>query len=185
MLNTSSRNNKKWGSFRNRRVQGTNLNLYNPKVTTVGFNTEKKQPKTWTPLPPPTVNNDKDFPPLDSYSPPKPLVLSPINQVLGSWSYDSNLPPPEVLFSKVKHQRKEPSLQFDERNESLDINLHGLLVATNKVYKNQMAILNEMIVLKARGEKEYITIDSLLFKKLLDFVKQNKMLIALCKHVRC
>ena len=180
MLNISSRNNKKKGSFRNRRIQGTHLNLYCPKVTTIGFDTDKNKPKTWTLLPPIIVNNDKDFPPLDPCSPPKPLILSPINQVLGSWSYDSNLPPPEVLLSKVEHQEKEPSLQFDERNESLDINLYGLLVATNKVYKNQVAILNEMIVLKTRGEKE-----SLVFKKLLDFVKQNKLLVALCKHVKC
>ena len=182
MLSISSRNKKRIGTTNNRRIQGTHLNLYNPKVTTVGFQTEKK-PRTWTSLAPVIVNNDKNFPPLSSPA-LNPLVLSPINQVLGSWSYDSNLPPPEVLLSKVEYQREEPSVQFDEKNEPLEITLNCLIVATNKVYTNQRELLNEMMLLKTK--KKGLALESLLFRrKLLEFIKQNQLLIALCRHVKC
>lgn len=195
MLAISSRNRKRGGFRNNGRVQVTALNTLNvnPKVT-LGFNVidEKTKPKTWKPLPPANVYNDKDFPMLTSPSPSPDndnknkntsLILSPINQVLGSWSFDSNLPPPEVLLSKVNHQRKEPVVQFDEQNEPLEISIKGLLVATNKVHQNQVILLNELLILKSNNPDD-VVFDSSSFKKLHDFVRQSKLLIALCKHVK-
>ena len=113
-----------------------------------------------------------------------PLILSPIDQVLGSWTTESLLPPPELLVSKMRKQKREPNVQFANENDPLQVKLNDLLLATDDAHKKQKRILKNLMLLKDYGVEEGIELPAnILINNLCDFIKENKLLITLCKRV--
>jgi hypothetical protein len=110
----------------------------------------------------------------------QPLVLSPIDQVLGCWAFDSNLPPPEVLIENKK-KGFEQKVQFESESDSCEITLNQFLKITKSVHKNQSDILNILVQFKTKQIK---IPSEFLLTSLLDFANESKRLASLCKHVR-
>lgn len=185
-MQSSKRNNKRKNHSRNNNNRVVHNAPVTPKVTVGFYPNHKPSIKTWPPL-----NNEKEFPSLDTkgdaYLPLEtervilpPLILSPIDQVLGCLSYDSNIPPPELLIQKVKKQNVKELLQFDPESDPFDVSLNELLKVTEKVHQNQWDIIYTLVQLK---KKQNIPTDFLL-KNLIDFVNESKFLVTLCKHVK-
>lgn len=169
------RNKKKGIHFRNRRINIHNTPV-KPKVS-AGFTPTSPSPKPkrfWPPL-----NNEKEFPSLGAKT-ITPLILSPIDQVLGCWAYDSMLPPPEVLMEKIKTQTKDPIVQFDPENDPCEVSLHQLIKMTKLVHQTQRDILDNLVDYK----KCNVIPNEFLFKSLIKFVNESKFLVTLCKHVK-